>query len=82
MSEQDDDLLKQQDLSQLRLQEMSMAERAELVRRYEAFVQHFGAPAAPPEPKRKIRKWVPGKTTTEKKTADKTGPNKPDAVTE
>jgi hypothetical protein len=48
----------QQDLSHLRLQEMSAAERAELLRRYVIFIAHFGTiePAPPP----RVRKWVPG----------------------
>jgi hypothetical protein len=51
--------LSQQDLSHLRLQEMSAAERAELRRRYVLFIAHFGAnePVPPPRP---VRKWVPG----------------------
>ena len=55
-----DRTLYQQDLSHLRLQEMSPAERAELRRRYALFIAHFGTQktaAAPPPP---VRKWVPG----------------------
>jgi hypothetical protein len=54
-------ILRQQDLSRLRLQEMTPVERAELLRRYSEFVDHFrvGDPA-PPKPKR-VKKWVPGK---------------------
>ncbi len=60
-----DDQLRQADLSQMRLQEMTSDERAELRRRYETFVKHFG-PTGGPKPrfpaasKGKLRKWVPG----------------------
>jgi hypothetical protein len=56
--------LAQQDLTHLRLQEMSPAERAELRRRYAAFIAHFGNVAPVPRPAaspRRVRKWVPGK---------------------
>jgi hypothetical protein len=51
--------LHQQDLTPLRVQEMSPAERAELLRRYSHFVDHFriGEAADPPKI---VRKWVPG----------------------
>jgi len=52
--------LEQRDLSQLRVQEMSQEERAELRRRYLAFLNHFSAKPQPDEPARKVRKWVPG----------------------
>jgi len=54
------EILQQQDLSHLRLQEMSPAERAELRRRYAAFVRHFGV--AEPDPDRPVHKWVPGQS--------------------
>ena len=59
MQEHDLEFLRQQDLTSLRVQEMKPAERAELLRRYTIFVDHFRAeePAAPPKP---VRKWVPG----------------------
>ena len=57
--------LQQADLSNLRLQDMTPPERAELKRRYAHFVRHFrGAgpvtriTAAKP---RRIRKWTPGR---------------------
>jgi len=60
---QPDRLLAQQDLTHLRLQEMTSEERAELRRRYAAFIAHFGTTETappPPEPPRQVRKWVPG----------------------
>jgi hypothetical protein len=42
---------------------MSPEQRAELRRRYASFVAHFGTTEAtlpPPEPSRRVRKWVPG----------------------
>ncbi|HXQ53246.1 MAG TPA: hypothetical protein VN802_19300 [Stellaceae bacterium] len=63
MTEHDPWILRQQDLSRLRLQEMTPVERAELLRRYSEFVDHFrvGEPPAPPKPKR-VKKWLPGKS--------------------
>ncbi len=55
--------LEQRDLSRLRVQEMSQQERAELRRRYVAFLNHFSAKPEPDEPPRKVRKWVPGEPT-------------------
>ena len=52
--------LEQADLSSLRLQDMTPAQRAELLRRYTAFVKHFGTMPEEPETKAPIRKWVPG----------------------
>jgi len=56
--------LRQADLSNLRVQDMTPEQRAELRRRYADFVRHFDcAPpsAAPPKAGRKrIRKWMPG----------------------
>ncbi|HYM03285.1 MAG TPA: hypothetical protein VET85_10090 [Stellaceae bacterium] len=59
----DDQDLNQTDLSHLRLQEMTPDQRAELRRRYDRFVRHFGRAGAPharaaaaPRP----RKWRPG----------------------
>jgi hypothetical protein len=52
-------MLRQQDMTTKRVQEMSPAERAEFLRRYGDFVDHFriGEPA---EPQKAVRKWVPG----------------------
>ncbi|HUH83197.1 MAG TPA: hypothetical protein VLX85_01230 [Stellaceae bacterium] len=59
-----DETLTQADLSHLRLQDMTPEQRAELRRRYDAFVRHFGegAPAAGAAASKKSapRKWVPG----------------------
>jgi hypothetical protein len=61
-----DEALSQADLSHLRLQDMTPEQRAELRRRYDAFVRHFGdgAPAssAGTSAKKKStpRKWLPG----------------------
>lgn len=56
--------LRQADLSHLHLQDMTPGERAELRRRYDDFVRHFGrdgvAPSRYPEPKKHLRKWTPG----------------------
>ena len=57
--------LRQSDLSHLHLQEMTPPQRAELRRRYDDFVRHFGrdgmAPSRYPEPKKpRIRRWTPG----------------------
>lgn len=59
----DEEDLRQADLTHLRLQEMTPDQRAELKRRYDHFVRHFGraAPAsADATPKPLIRKWTPG----------------------
>jgi hypothetical protein len=57
-----DEELHQSDLSHLRLQDMTPAQRAELKRRYEHFVRNFQK--KPPEARKKkksqVRKWVPG----------------------
>ena len=60
--ELDLEFLRQQDLTSLRVQEMKPAERAELLRRYTIFVDHFriDEPAEPAEPQKPVRKWVPG----------------------
>jgi hypothetical protein len=60
--------LRQADLSHLRLQEMTPDQRAELRRRYENFMRHFGSggvPASKGKSKKKpqIRKWIPGAKT-------------------
>ena len=58
--------LSQADLSQLRLQEMTPLQRAELRRRYDRFVRHFvrtGAVAPRhglERPQRPPKKWLPG----------------------
>lgn len=56
--------LRQSDLSHLHLQDMTPGQRAELRRRYEDFVSHFGrdgvAPSRYPEPKKRVKKWTPG----------------------
>jgi hypothetical protein len=58
------DTLRQADLSHLHLQDMTPDQRAELRRRYDDFVGHFGrdgiAPSRYPEPKKRLRKWTPG----------------------
>jgi hypothetical protein len=53
--------LRQRNLSRLRLQEMSQDERAELLRRYADFVDHFRIGEKEQKP-RNVRKWVPGKS--------------------
>jgi hypothetical protein len=64
MNAGDKDELRQADLSHLRLQEMTSEQRAELRRRYETFVNHFGgtatAPTRYPAKKPRVRKWTPG----------------------
>lgn len=56
--------LRQSDLSHLHLQDMTPTQRAELRRRYDDFVRHFGrdgmAPSRYPEPKKRLKKWTPG----------------------
>jgi hypothetical protein len=56
--------LRQSDLSDLRVREMTPAQRAELRRRYVDFVRHFdGAPPAAAPPKaagKRARRWSPG----------------------
>ncbi len=59
-----DDDLRNADLSQLSVREMTPAQRAELKRRYAAFVANFGPTTAaklPGQGKAKPKKWVPGK---------------------
>ncbi len=61
----DEAVLGQADLSHLHLQDMTPTQRAELRRRYDDFVRHFGrdgmAPSRYPEPKKpRVRKWTPG----------------------
>jgi hypothetical protein len=60
MAQNDD--LSQADLSHLALKDMSAAQRAEIRRRFEDFIQKVaGSPMAAVKPKQKtIRKWVPG----------------------
>jgi hypothetical protein len=55
-----DDELSQTDLSHLRLQDMTPAQRAELKRRYAHFVSTRPKVPKDPSKKSKIRKWVPG----------------------
>lgn len=57
--------LRQADLSHLRVQDMTPEQRAELRRRYDSFVGHFGAaagamPSARSKRKTPPRKWAPG----------------------
>jgi hypothetical protein len=54
--------LRQADLSGLALKDMTAAQRAEMRRRLDAFVEAYtGRDRAAPEPKAKnVRKWVPG----------------------
>jgi len=61
----DEGELRQADLSHLHLQDMTPDQRAELRRRYDDFVRHFGrdgmAPSRYPEPPApRLRKWTPG----------------------
>jgi hypothetical protein len=61
----DDRELQQADFSNLRVQDMTPQQRAEIRRRYADFVRHFdGSPQAAAQPKaaagRRISKWVPG----------------------
>ena len=55
--------LRQADLSDLRVQDMTPQQRAELRRRYADFVRHFdGAPPVAARPNaagKRISKWVP-----------------------
>ena len=64
MQEHYPEMLRQQDMTMKRVQEMSPAERAELLRRYGDFIDHFriGDSADPPK---SVRKWVPGERPTE-----------------
>jgi hypothetical protein len=62
MADSQPSVLKQRDLSPLRVQEMKPEERAELMRRYGDFVDHFRIGEVPEKP-RNMRKWVPGETT-------------------
>ncbi len=55
-------VLHQRDLSRLRVQQMNQAERAELLRRYSDFVDHFRIGEEEPKP-RTVRKWVPGESS-------------------
>jgi hypothetical protein len=52
--------LRQRDFSSLAIDDMSPIERAELLRRYSRFVEHFRVDIAPPKPAKPVRKWVPG----------------------
>ena len=60
MQEYFPEFLRQQDLTPLRVQEMSPAERAELLRRYSDFVDHFRIGETADPPAKAVRKWVPG----------------------
>jgi hypothetical protein len=60
------DDLRNSDLSQLSVREMTPAQRAELKRRYQTFVANFGPTTAAKLPAGKAKtpkpkKWVPGK---------------------
>ncbi len=58
------DDLRNADLSQLSIRDMSPAQRAELKRRYAAFVANFNPTTAAKLPRAKSakpKKWVPGK---------------------
>ena len=56
--------LRHADLSHLRIQEMTPGQRAELRRRYDAFITHFGRSGSALKPvaakKADIKKWTPG----------------------
>ena len=56
------DDLRQADLSNLSVQEMSAEQKAELRRRYDTFVRNFGAEpkSEEPEAKKVVKKWIPG----------------------
>ena len=59
-----DDDIRNTDLSQLSVRDMTPAQRAELKRRYATFVANFGPTTAaklPGKSKAKPKKWVPGK---------------------
>jgi hypothetical protein len=59
-----DDDIRNADLSQLSVRDMTPAQRAELKRRYAAFVANFGPTTAaklPGKRRAKPKKWVPGK---------------------
>ena len=59
-----DDDLRNADLSELSVRDMTPAQRAELKRRYAAFVANFNPTTAaklPGKTKSKPKKWVPGK---------------------
>jgi hypothetical protein len=61
-----DDDLRNADLTQLSVREMTPTQRAELKRRYQTFVAAFGPTTAAKLPASKTRtpkpkKWVPGK---------------------
>ena len=59
-----DDDLRNADLSTLSIRDMTPAQRAELKRRYTAFVANFGPTTAaklPGKADAKPKKWVPGK---------------------
>jgi hypothetical protein len=58
------DDLRNADLSQLSVRDMTRPQRAELKRRYADFVANFGPTTAarlPGKTKSKPKKWVPGK---------------------
>jgi hypothetical protein len=59
------DDLSQRDLSDLRIEQMSAAERAEMRKRYEAFVRAFRRPSPLPDdptaPAASPRRWQPPK---------------------
>jgi hypothetical protein len=56
-----DEELSYSDLSHLRLQDMTPAQRAELKRRYDYFVRNFKkTPKNVAKKKSHIQKWVPG----------------------
>ena len=54
--------LRQANLSNLTLKDMTAAQRAEIKRRFEEFVANFvkPAPGAPKDNPSRVRKWVPG----------------------
>jgi hypothetical protein len=56
------DDLRQADLSGLSLKEMTPAQRAELRRRLDSFVQAYAgySPKTAEAPPKTVRKWVPG----------------------
>jgi hypothetical protein len=58
----DDDDLRQADMSHLTLKDMTPQQRAEMRRRLEHFVKAIAGDRAPVavKPEKQIRKWVPG----------------------
>lgn len=58
----EDEELRQADLSHLNVKDMTPAQRRELKRRFEVFVEEIAGRELPKPagPKPRVRKWVPG----------------------